>query len=329
MEETGYRVTAGEGVDLIGATSGDYIAKGKTVDYAYNGKMYTSNPIEAVTTIDTSNAAEMGTETGGAIKITAGEGVGLINVPENGYVIQGAKIRYTYGGKTYLTESVEASMEITSAEQGTETADEYSKYLFVHFTGNDKNEMGEQIYFSVSDNAIDWTHLNNNQPILTSSKGTTGVRDPHIVRLPEGDKVYMIAMDLHIYDGGGWDAAQYKASKKIMIWESTDLINWSEQREYALGDEIDAFNVGCVWAPESIWDEEEQQYMVFWASMVCPEKPEGYDELTDDTEKYNLMKVNSTQRIYRSYTSDFKTFSKPEIYIERDNHVIDTTVPHP
>lgn len=329
LAPSGYRVTASDGVELIGAESGDYISIGDTVAYAYGGKMYESAPITAPLALTPENAAGVGTETGDAIKITAGAGVELINLPENGYTLSGARIRYTYDGKTYLTEPVTSSINITSASDGTEVADdEYSKYLFVHFTGNDgrQTEMGEQIYFSVSDDAITWERLNENEPILTSAMGTTGLRDPHIVRSPDGSKFYLIATDLHIYDDRNWDAAQYKGSKKIMIWESSDLVNWSEQREYAIGEDIDAFNVGCVWAPESIWDEERQQYMVFWASMVCPEKPEGYDVLTDETEKYNLVKANSKQRIYRSYTSDFVNFTKPEVYIERENHVIDTTI---
>ncbi len=334
-EKVGYKVSASDGVELIGTENGGYVTLGNTVMYAYDGNMYTSDPITEPLTITPENAADAGEVTGSAVKITAGEGVELINVPENGYTLPGAKIRYTYEGKTYLTEPVTDAKHITSGEDGTEAAeDEYSKYLFVHFTGNDGSqfEMGEQIYFSVSDDAVSWTRLNGNEPILTSSMGTTGLRDPNIVRSPEGDKFYLIATDLHIYDDRNWDAAQYKASKSIMIWESEDLVSWSEQREYAIGDDIrlengeKPFNVGCVWAPESIWDEEREQYMVFWASMVCPEKPEGYDELTDETEKYNLMKANSKQRIYRSYTSDFKTFTAPEIYIERDNHVIDTTI---
>ena len=50
----------------------------------------------------------MGSVTGSAVKITAGDGVELINVPENGYTLPGANIRYTYEGKTYLTEPVES-----------------------------------------------------------------------------------------------------------------------------------------------------------------------------------------------------------------------------
>ena len=47
LEPSGYRVTASDGIELIGAESGDYISIGDTVAYAYGGKMYESAPITA------------------------------------------------------------------------------------------------------------------------------------------------------------------------------------------------------------------------------------------------------------------------------------------
>ena len=45
---------------------------------------------------------------------------------------------------------------------------------------------------------MNWDDLNNNHPILTSTLGEKGVRDPFIIRSPEGDKFYLIATDLKI-----------------------------------------------------------------------------------------------------------------------------------
>ena len=52
--------------------------------------------------------------------------------------------------------------------------------------------------------------------------------------------------------------------------------------------EVGIPQAGCVWAPEAIFDEEKQEFLVFWASMV---KEEG-----DEAPK---------QRIYASRTKDF------------------------
>ena len=53
-------------------------------------------------------------------------------------------------------------------------------YLFSHFT-NDGKEDKEQIWFSVSRDGLNWTDLGSDEPLLYSSKGTTGIRDPFVL----------------------------------------------------------------------------------------------------------------------------------------------------
>lgn len=180
---------------------------------------------------------------------------------------------------------------------------EYAGYLFAHFTG--ESEQGEQVYFSISEDGLHWEDLNHRQPVLYSKIGEKGVRDPFILRAKEGDKFFLIATDLRIANGFGWNIAQYNGSRSLIIWESTDLIQWSEPRKIEVGIE----GAGCVWAPEAIYDKETDDYLVFWASMV---KEEG--------------ELEAKQRIYYAKTKDFITFSKTQTYIERENHVIDTTI---
>jgi hypothetical protein len=176
-------------------------------------------------------------------------------------------------------------------------------YLLVHFIGDFDD--GEQIYFSVSEDGYHWKDLNNGKPILRSQIGKKGARDPFILRSHDGKKFYIVATDLRIASGKGWQAAQYEGSRSLLVWESSDLINWSEARLIDVGIE----GSGCVWAPEAVYDEDRDEYMVFWASMVKEE---------NDSEP--------RQRIYCSYTKDFKVFSKATKYIERKESVIDTTI---
>lgn len=184
---------------------------------------------------------------------------------------------------------------------------DFKGYLFVHFTG--EHPTGEQIYFSISRDGLHWNDLNGGEPILWSKLGEKGVRDPFIIRNPfykdGGFKFFLIATDLRIANGKGWGVAQYEGSRDIIVWRSNDLINWEEPTAHTVGIP----GAGCVWAPECIYDEEKDAIMVFWASMT---KFEG-----DEHHK---------QRIFVSYTKDFKEFTEPELYIERDNHVIDTTI---
>lgn len=121
-------------------------------------------------------------------------------------------------------------------------------YLFVHFTGEQKD--GEQIYFSVSRDGLHWTDLNDGKPVLYSHIGECGVRDPFPVKNPLNGRYYLIATDLRIEKGEGWQAAQERGSRDIIIWESEDLVHWEKERAHTVGIR----EAGCVWAPEAVFD---------------------------------------------------------------------------
>ena len=55
-----------------------------------------------------------------------------------------------------------------------------------------------------------------------------------------------------------WDAAQRTGSRGIFVWESTDLVNWGNERLVVVEDAT----AGMVWAPEAIWDPAKG--MTFW-----------------------------------------------------------------
>lgn len=188
--------------------------------------------------------------------------------------------------------------------------EETEAYLFVHFVGTEDSAADEQVYFSVSEDAINWETVNGGKPVLTSAMGEKGVRDMHIIRSPRGDKFYLIGTDLSMFynhkksDGSAdWSHASSYGSQYINIWESDDLVNWSEQRRAHVATD----DSGMAWAPESIYDYDRDAYMVFWASNTT---------------------VNGVkrQRIYCAYTTDFVSFTEPEIYQEADGDVIDTTI---
>lgn len=180
---------------------------------------------------------------------------------------------------------------------------DYTGYLFVHFIGEQKD--GEQVYFSLSRDGLHWQDLNDGKPMLCSEIGEAGARDPFIIRSPWEKKYYLIATDLRIEAGKGWHVAQYEGSRDLLVWESSDLAHWDGPVAKTVG----VPGAGCVWAPEAVYDVKKDAIMVFWASMTVENEGE-----------------EPKQRIYRAYTKDFQTFTEPEIYIERDNHVIDTTI---
>ena len=204
----------------------------------------------------------------------------------------------SYKGETLTKEIVIQVKAKAAAIQD----DDYTDYFFAYFAGEGYSD-GEQIYFASSQDGLNWSDLNDNNPILTSTMGEKGVRDPFIIRSPEGDKFYLIATDLKINGGNGWDAAQNSGSQSLMIWESTDLVNWSEQRMVEVSAKIEA---GCTWAPEATYDPQTGEYVVYWASRT-PNK-------------------DTKQRLYYAKTRDFYSFTEPQLWIDYDQSSIDTTM---
>lgn len=176
-------------------------------------------------------------------------------------------------------------------------------YLFATFRG-EGTPMTEQVYFMTSEDGLDWKALNGGEPVLVSDVGEKGVRDPFIIRSPDSPTVYLIATDLSIHlTRHDWGRAQTAGSRSIVVWESEDLVNWSEPRLVQVAPD----DAGCTWAPEAFYDESRGEFMVFWAS-----KTRG-----DNFAKH---------RIWAAHTKDFRTFGEPFVYIEKPNTVIDTTI---
>ncbi|KRE69627.1 glycoside hydrolase family 43 protein [Paenibacillus sp. Soil750] len=181
-------------------------------------------------------------------------------------------------------------------------------YLFVHFKEK-KSPDGEQVYFALSTDGFNWEQVNGGQPVLWSEKGDKGVRDHTIVRTKYG-KFYIIATDLSLanhFDGkykGKWENIVRGGSKYLSLWESDDLLNWSEQRMIELGDE----DFGFLWAPEVFHDLMEEDYVIHWTSALAS----------------NHFEQKS---IYYSRTKDFESFTKPQLlYRKEDSGVIDSAL---
>lgn len=191
---------------------------------------------------------------------------------------------------------------VKAAPKALEESD-FTDYFFAYFVGQNAANQ-EQIYFSASQDGLNWKDLNDNKPYLTSTLGEKGVRDPFILRSHEGDKFYLIATDLSIYYNGDWGRAQTAGSNSLMVWESTDLVNWSEQRMIEVSADIGA---GCTWAPEATYDEETGEYVVYWASKT-----------PDDN--------YSKQRIWYAKTRDFYSFTEAQVMIDNADTTIDTTI---
>ena len=201
--------------------------------------------------------------------------------------------------------------------------DDFEAYLFGHFVGEGYGEgpqsmeghpTGEQIFFALADvgeglhfKDMNGSTMNNLKPVLKSEVGELGVRDPYICRSPEGDSFYLIATDLSVYTRGGWNggvgnanAATKTGSHSIIIWESHDLVNWTEGRQI----EVARKDAGMAWAPEMTFCEETGEYMIFFSST-----------LLDDVSKGANANIIWRDCVYYTTTRDFIHFGETKRFI--------------
>jgi hypothetical protein len=183
------------------------------------------------------------------------------------------------------------------------SSEEDEAYIWAFFTGEGVG--GEKISLAASkgNNALDWNTLNDGTPLFTSTQGEQGLRDPFIFKSKDGDKFYMIATDLKISGrAGSFTSAQMNGSKYIEIWESDDLVNWSNERHVKVSSDY----AGNTWAPEAYYDSQIGKYVVYWASNLY----DGTDATTRTKPSYNRMVYVTTE--------DFVNFSDPTIWIDVD-----------
>lgn len=182
-----------------------------------------------------------------------------------------------------------------------------SAYLFVHFKEKFTPD-GEQVYFGVSKDGFYWEEVNGGNPVLWSFEGDRGVRDFTITRTKDG-RFIILATDLSLtYEftrkyKNTWKEIGENGSKALVMWESKDLVNWSEQKMLQFVNE----DFGCLWAPDIIYDEENEDYIIHWSSS---HKNDGYVR----------------KDIYYTRTKDFKTFTKAEILYKGEYACIDSAL---
>lgn len=195
-------------------------------------------------------------------------------------------------------------------QQNASAAPTYAGYLFVYFTGEGSAD-GEQIYYALSkgNDALQWSELNRGRPVVTTTVGKKGARDPFIIRSPQNDKFYLLATDQRQHGNKDWDTPQRHGSKNMVVWESTDLVKWTNQRLVKVAPDT----AGNVWAPEATYDPALGKYVVYWASKIYAANDPDH-------------KGNTHNRMMYATTSDFKTFSAAQTWFDPGHSVIDSTM---
>ena len=172
-------------------------------------------------------------------------------------------------------------------------------YLFAYFVKNGE----DGLHLAASTDGYRWEKLGGGASYLKPSVGKARLmRDPCIVRGPDG--VY------HMVWTSGWN------ENGIGYASSTDLVNWSAQRELpVMAHEPGVLNA---WAPEIAWDANAGHYLIYWSSTIPGRFKEG-EGVGDD--KYN-------HRIYATTTKDFASFTPTTLFYDPGFSVIDATILH-
>ncbi|OLN86649.1 hypothetical protein CCHL11_03733 [Colletotrichum chlorophyti] len=190
-----------------------------------------------------------------------------------------------------------ASAAVVAGSPVARQAPDFAGYLISTFS--DPNPK-VQFHLSNGNSASSFKFLNQGQPVLASTVGTKGVRDIYMTTNAARSEWYIIATDLDINaEGFNWDWATRKGSRGIVVWKSTNLIDWSGPSLRT----VEADTAGMVWAPSAVWDESKGHWYVFWASRHYQ---------ASDTEHAGTATLD---RIRYAATKDFVTFSPARDYV--------------
>jgi len=176
------------------------------------------------------------------------------------------------------------------------TSDPVVSLLFSSFRRNGE----DGLHLSWSKDGYTWTPLKNDQPLLRPEVGGGLMRDPQILRGPDGT-FHMV-----------WTTAWKKQG--LGYASSKDLIHWSKQKLLdVMKNEPQARNV---WAPELFYDAARKRFMIFWASTI-PGRFPAPNKTGDGG--YN-------HRMYFTLTTDFERLEPAKLLYDPGFNVIDATI---
>ncbi len=141
------------------------------------------------------------------------------------------------------------------------------------------------LHMAVSDDSYNWRAVNGDRAVVSGRDiaEQKGIRDPFIVHAPDGTFL-VAATDLHIFAkreglrATDWErdgrAYGWGNNRGLVLLKSRDLINWERHNldfsklaspTFAKdkdGSDFAWADVGCVWAPEMVWDDAANAMLI-------------------------------------------------------------------
>jgi hypothetical protein len=162
-----------------------------------------------------------------------------------------------------------------------------SAYVFAYFTET-PNRAGSNygLHLAVSTDGLNWSPLNQNNPVVTPTAGTLGLRDPFILRKQDGTFV-VLATDLN-----GTNFSQN--NQYLHVWNSTNLTSFTGYRRIRMH----GLNTHT-WAPTAFWDASRGQHGIVYSAN------------------------NGSDVFMVNYTSDLRTVTTNQVYFSPGFGVLD------
>ena len=181
-----------------------------------------------------------------------------------------------------------------------------SAYLLVYFKDDTHG-----LYMALSSDGYSFTDVNNAKPVIAGDTIALqkGIRDPHIMRGPDG-AFYLAMTDLHIFaKKAGYRETEWERdgqefgwgnNRSLVLMRSNDLINWS--RTILRVDQ--AFpgleEIGCAWAPETIYDAKKKKLMLYFTVRFKNGKNKLYYTYMNDA----FTKMETAPKLLFEYPKD-------------------------
>ena len=125
------------------------------------------------------------------------------------------------------------------------------------------------------------------------------MRDPSMVRDKNG--VYHLVWTI------GWQGNEgigYASSKDLIHWENKKIVPVMEHEKTTVN----------IWAPELYYDEDEDRFIIIWASTIPERFPKG-----SEAERNN-------HRMYYTTTQDFEAFTETKLFADPGFSIIDAVI---
>ncbi|TRZ42215.1 glycoside hydrolase family 43 protein [Robertkochia solimangrovi] len=181
------------------------------------------------------------------------------------------------------------SCKDVTQNKSTDTQNETMEaYLMTYFKDDDHS-----LHMALSTDGYTFADINDGKPVVAGDTiaSQKGIRDPHITRGPDG-AFYVAMTDLHIFakEKGfretTWERPvedyDWGNNRGFVLMKSFDLIHWTHS-DFLFDEHFPELkNIGCAWAPQTIYDPKEDKMMVYFTMRLGHGLTKMYYAYTDD-----------------------------------------------